>query len=1673
MSETASTSSRFTADAPLPYTRFPKWNLFIFKMMHTYLQNQLNPPKIVIYVQWFIYSMYLLMHPLKSFYIPGIYLGETIKKLGYYFDPSFHTKYLAQMIVFLAIGVVLIAIAYLTLVIMAIFSNTDKPVHRYIGKFHRVFTYFLMSSVSLSVIIWLGKPTACYCQPSTVNMVFCGSSSQLQLMIVSAIFIVIFLVLIGFYHFFVFNTKLSDDSYLRSYSGRSMAIVMVITTLWVFASPVPILRSETLNSTLHVVISFVLVLIILVFPPFYLAEMNAIITATFLTSMWGGICAFTLPAFARFSVTHGSPVLPNVILHIVVYGGSLLIWTLSILFIPSFFRRRWLVKVDSQKFECSKNTPDHLHRHLPKREVIGYTFRIGTTTFIRRFDGYSYPSNITPQVLSYQNGQENSMLHPHSDNAQHRLSPQPSQITNALSDKPQFLESPQNTFFMPLSPAPSIMLVPSAAPVGPVSPAPSIMPISPAGSIVSTISQVQTPLLSVNIPAPIRPAPSQAVQAKLQPPVDRKNVPPVTRILNDSNLTEAVRKVAKSIRRPGELQQLFSFLQVEDIARDPLTVRLVDLVFRQLISKERFAAVANVRITYSLFLAHHMNSQYRMAAQIQKACDFLPTMTDRWICYVKTKEMEKKVPSVNALDKITNLAKFRQTKRQKGRAAAEQMELVVTDDDGFRAFTSPSNEGEDSTSTNKINTLKIQLAQAQRLFLIAQGHLNMLWMHLGRRNVDCERVQENAIKALAAEKEATRIYLQQMKEHPDNPNVYRPFALLLRDQSNDDESATLLLQEADRIEGDNEMLFTLSTWDEDENTQDEETKDSNSHTQESIQHNHQFEQKKKESKTRNQIELLINKLETNAKITSHSHQLIVSLVVSALLVVFFLTIASYITTFNDFKSFSVESGIIRYSLFISTASEDVAFFISAIHLLSASIDDFDNPSPGIPELYVGMLERELVTAKECYNEYNGFVQQFYPDVDSTWFNTPGVPYSVTSKMANSKVVERAEEILTVRQLLYRCIEMSQPFVDNIEQVFTDRNNFEIALVELHQNFHLQLLEEVKDFASLTMDSVSQLSVVGLIVQMVFLFFASVVLLCFATLPICLKIRSVNRLGKEQLRVLCVIPAKDALQEQIRLERKAESNDGNSYFTDSETETENKKDNDNDDAQVDPEGDEKEQDEREEDVDEKLKKAKNVVPKLITVSLVVGTVLVMLVSYTVFIMALIALVSLPEMSRLIIFSGYRRPYFNMLLSFDVMRLQPTFFPLADPSNESLIFKTDRYTSAILDNTSFIHDPAQLDEVILKCVEFLKNLSARFLYGSRDDTLTGDEFYDKLSSSGSRGRFVSVDDINTRTDTCFHANRTICEQEGRLGDFTGEFNGLIEVISIVLQKSVALVHDDDNSTKFEDQDMTLLINLTRHDVQSSLTQIGRFLQEELTALSTMYQTVLLVIIIAASVSEIIIAFVFFVPLPRKLRTIEFNAGRMSSLATVLEKEKVEWTEELEVDIVRMDVMKKLLFANMKDLLESVERRKKAKDIDPIIDQILLITITIFNDEEDMMDTHDCPESMKKEHARQHASLFKKLVEFINSHRKKRFTVDETREFCTSWIQNHITGDDYDLALFLQQTALPMFLSEMPDINSTAVPRSVLRYYKRSSVGMEERTRFRSLIDRLGMDWDDNDV
>ncbi|KAK2948231.1 hypothetical protein BLNAU_16850 [Blattamonas nauphoetae] len=67
--------------------------------------------------------------------------------------------------------------------------------------------------------------------------------------------------------------------------------------------------------------------------------------------------------------------------------------------------------------------------------------------------------------------------------------------------------------------------------------------------------------------------------------------------------------------------------------------------------------------------------------------------------------------------------------------------------------------------------------------------------------------------------------------------------------------------------------------------------------------------------------------------------------------------------------------------------------------------------------------------------------------------------------------------------------------------------------------------------------------------------------------------------------------------------------------------------------------------------------------------------------------------------------------------------------SDPSNKSLIFKTDRFTSAILDNTSFIHDPAQLDEVILKYVEFLKNLSARFLYGSQDDTLTGDEFYDK--------------------------------------------------------------------------------------------------------------------------------------------------------------------------------------------------------------------------------------------------------------------------------------------------------------------------------------------------------
>ncbi|KAK2945108.1 hypothetical protein BLNAU_19957 [Blattamonas nauphoetae] len=1098
----------------------------------------------------------------------------------------------------------------------------------------------------------------------------------------------------------------------------TMSLVMFLHILWTYASVVPILWNGLLNSVLHTIIESVLCLILIIHPPFYTVEMNSIILSAFFCSLWGGIMACFFKPMSKWSLASPSPVLTNCVYHFLIYGGAVAIWPLTLKFFPKFFRRNWLVKIEYQKVEHSPKSTSTLRKLLPQKEVIGYTMKLGQTTYVKRYNGFPYPPTLTTQPLSAPSFpvHQTPIL----------LTPTTRQETTSQH-------------------------IPSTLP--------SILPVSPpllsGPSINPPPSQVQS-LYSIHTVMPLTVTsarPKQTVESVVA--------------LTEDNMKDAINHIVKSIKHPRQVQELFAFLQVEAIAKDQFTLRMIDQTFRKLIAKPRFGMSTKVRMTYALFLAHHLNSQYRMAAQIQKLCDFFPNLTERWICYIKTKEMEKKVPLVSEQAKPTNLQKLREVKLQNPKIKLHASHLLVTDEDALSALTSFSNTSEDNSTSSKTYLLKFQLDQAQKLVKIAQGHLAMMWMHLGRRNVDCDKVQEHAIQTLEAEKEATQIYLQQLKEHPSNSNVLRQFALLLRDLTNDEETSSILLQEADKIE-DGTASFSVTDWNEDAIENDFTDDEASHHTNPSSSiHTTEKEPSLNDMSGSNQIEVLIKNFPNTNTVHTKTSILIYVFVISALIAVLAITIVSFSVSHADFAAYE---------------------------------NRIDHPK----------------------------------------------------------------------------------------------------------------------------------------------------------IDLCLAHRTV---------------------------------------------------------------------------------------------------------------------SIPEMSRLIILSGYRRSYFNMLIGFDVLRLKPTEFGLADPQNQTLRFETTKYTTVILNNTEFIHDVSELDEVISRCVQFLTNMGTRFLYGSVSDALTGDEFYDNLNSKGTRGRFAQIDSINTRQDSCFLENRTKCQEEGRLGSYTGEFSGLLEVISKVLMGSVKLTFDDSFSTKYEDQDMTFLINLTRQDIQGSLRQIGFLLQAEQGSLTNIFQTALVIMIVAVSLTELVLALIFFIPLPSRLNKIEVLAGQLSRLAKSTEKKSLEWSEELQTNVMRLDTLKEMLHSNLVEMLDLVEQKRRPEEIDQVMDQLILLTIAIFDDEEVLMDTYSYPLAVKHDHLKQHATLFKKLLDFVNSHSRKRPSLDATRQFCSTWIQPHITTDDFNLASFLQQVAPQSALNSVPDVNSASVPRSIIQFYRRASIGMEERTMFETVMARLGLNNDDS--
>ncbi|KAA6361869.1 MAG: hypothetical protein EZS28_042604, partial [Streblomastix strix] len=277
------------------------------------------------------------------------------------------------------------------------------------------------------------------------------------------------------------------------------------------------------------------------------------------------------------------------------------------------------------------------------------------------------------------------------------------------------------------------------------------------------------------------------------------------------------KSVVKPYKTVLDLDQSLMYLQNESLAASQDVLKFTDSLYSSFLHKEEFIHSAELHIAYAFFLQDFRPAmQLKLLAHLQKACEYFPGWTSRWVVYRLMRQAEESMES----GKITN-------QKQNG----------ISESGGNKS--SALNSGIIDSKQRSIN---FQLQQANKQYEISKAHLTRVWSLLTRRSVDVDKVEHHIRIASQNARLAQEQYNTLLIAHSENPNILRQYSVLMRDLYGDDRLAIEMLGEADLMEQENKIDLMKN---EDEIEEDKLWVDDSDHL------NEQQDQKENESKDDN------------------------------------------------------------------------------------------------------------------------------------------------------------------------------------------------------------------------------------------------------------------------------------------------------------------------------------------------------------------------------------------------------------------------------------------------------------------------------------------------------------------------------------------------------------------------------------------------------------------------------------------------------------------------------------------------------------------------------------------------------------------------------------------------------------------------------------------------------
>ncbi|KAK2957477.1 putative hemerythrin [Blattamonas nauphoetae] len=220
--------------------------------------------------------------------------------------------------------------------------------------------------------------------------------------------------------------------------------------------------------------------------------------------------------------------------------------------------------------------------------------------------------------------------------------------------------------------------------------------------------------------------------------------------IQDKSVQKILAKQFTSVRAcDGQLR----FLQNYKLSHEKVIVELVDQLFKIILKKQQFSTSPKLRVLYALFLSSFRPNSFAIASQLQQVCQLYPNWSTRWVTFLKTKESE-------------------------GRRRNEE-----ENDRGSVSY-----------------QVMLQLSTAEKYTDVARAHLEQMWLLLQRRNIDVNKIQNQAEHIALNKKKAETIFISLLDSNPNNYQAMRKYGTLLRDIECEDGYASILFHQADILE---------------------------------------------------------------------------------------------------------------------------------------------------------------------------------------------------------------------------------------------------------------------------------------------------------------------------------------------------------------------------------------------------------------------------------------------------------------------------------------------------------------------------------------------------------------------------------------------------------------------------------------------------------------------------------------------------------------------------------------------------------------------------------------------------------------------------------------------------------------------------------------------------------